>query len=69
MSKILKAGDLVDCPKCLKPQEALVEECVIPGRTGERSRATEQCVDCDAYFSVMLTPAGDFVVDLADADH
>lgn len=45
-----------------------MEDYVIPGRTGERSRATDECVECYAVYSVMLTPVGDFVVDVADAD-
>lgn len=66
MSQILKAGAIIHCPHCGEPQDGPVEDYVIPGHTGEKSRATEQCVECGDFYSVMLTPADDFVVEVAD---
>lgn len=59
-------GEQIKCPHCGEPQEGTVEDYVIPGRTGMASAATEQCGDCDEYFSVVKDTDGTF--DVAEAD-
>lgn len=68
MSANLKADDLVHCPSCRKPQDGPAADYVIPGRTGEESKALEECIECYAPFTVLLNAAGEYVVDVADAD-
>jgi hypothetical protein len=64
---VLKSGDTVQCPKCHTTDiEGVVDDYVIPGYVGEKSRALETCYECEAEFSVMRRPDGMFVVELED---
>ena len=64
----LKTGDKVVCPHCNETygeDEGLVEDFVIPRKIGQESRANEQCVYCDEWFSVTRISDNEFEVDPA----
>ena len=68
MSKGLQATDAVHCPSCQKPQFGPAADYVIPGRTGDESRALDECIECYVPFSVLLTATGEYLVEVAEAD-
>jgi predicted nucleic acid binding AN1-type Zn finger protein len=64
----LNKGDKVVCPHCNETyeDEERVEDFVIPRQLGAESTANEQCVHCDAYFSVTQISPGVFEVEALD---
>lgn len=47
-------GEICVCPHCLKPQENVVQDYVIPGRVGDDSAAQDECWEsaCNKPFIV-----------------
>lgn len=61
----LKAGDQVTCPHCHETyptSEGTVEDFVIPRKLGAESRANEECVYCDEWFSVARIADNEFEI-------
>ncbi len=59
---VLNTGDKVPCPDCGYVHDECVDDFVIPGHIGERSRAASQCDECDASFSVVRVSETHYVL-------
>ena len=55
-------GQVPHCPHCGKTLEDPVEDHVIPGRIGERSRSRGDCGWCDGLFDVERASDTEFVL-------
>lgn len=58
----LKTDAEFNCPHCGRGQEGPVQDYVVPGRIGPRSKSNTDCGWCDRYFSVEQVSEGEFVV-------
>lgn len=57
-----KEGQKLICPQCGSEQEELVDDYIIPGKTGAASACVDNCSECHASFEVECTGSGDYVV-------
>ncbi|MYM92611.1 hypothetical protein [Duganella vulcania] len=62
MSRTYKAGEQIACPHCGQLQEDVVEDYVIPGKTGPSSAAVENCFECGDDFEVSYLGDGIYSV-------
>ena len=53
-----------NCPHCDAKQDDLLEDWVVPGRTGPASRTREKCYNCGKVFVVEYT-GNEFTVEKA----
>lgn len=59
---VLDTGDKVACPNCGYIHDEPVDDFVVPGYIGERSRATSYCDECDELFSVVRVSEKHYVL-------
>lgn len=58
-----KSGQKIVCEKCNETLDDPVDDFVIPGRVGSKSRSDDQCGYCDWEFSVERNKDGTFDVE------